>query len=70
VLDSELDPEEILTAGKDFVQELRKVEGVEVEYRSLKGHNHINPPLALGTGIESEEAWGYGVGTWCNASMG
>jgi acetyl esterase/lipase len=68
VVDSELDPEEILLAGREFVQELGEVKTIELEHTNLRGHNHISPPWALGTGIEREEEWGYAVGKWCNAS--
>jgi hypothetical protein len=66
VLCSELDPVEILRANKDFACELARFGGVESEYRTLQGHNHISPPWALGTGVESEERWGDEVGQWCS----
>lgn len=63
VLDSEYDPEEIQEGAKDFTAEMKE-SGMEVEYQTVKGHNHISPTLGLGTGIQKEEQWGYDVGKW------
>lgn len=64
ILDSELDPEDILQSSQDALAVLKSVGNITVKYRNLKGHNHISPPLALGTGIVAEEAWGFEVGRW------
>ena len=64
VLVSELDPEDMMIqSAKDFVEEW-KYRGGKADFEILKGHNHISPPLALGTGLEREELWGFEVGRW------
>jgi acetyl esterase/lipase len=65
IVDSELDPEDILQSSQDALTGLKSVENIIVDYRKLQGHNHISPPLALGTGVAEEEAWGFEVGRWC-----
>ena len=57
---SELDPEDMIEMGKEFAK-LWHDKGAFME---LKGHNHLSPPLSLGTAVEREEAWGFEVGTW------
>jgi hypothetical protein len=63
VVVSELDPEDIVEAGKAAVK-LWRNEGGEGAFMELKGHNHLSPPLSLATDIEKEEAWGFEVATW------
>ena len=62
-LTGSLDPEdEILGPNKRFVDDCKAKglgEGIKVE--TMEGHNHISPVLALGTGMEKEEAWGKDV---------
>lgn len=60
---SELDPEDMVEMGKEFAK-LWGEKGGKGDFMELKGHNHLSPPLALGTGVEQEEAWGFEVGTW------
>ncbi|KAJ9604693.1 hypothetical protein H2200_010807 [Cladophialophora chaetospira] len=67
VVDSEFDPEDILRSSQDALLKLRAVEGLQIEYQNLTGHNHISPPLALGTGITEEKSWGFAIGKWCMA---
>ena len=66
---SELDPfEHIIQPGREFA-ELWQEEGGRGTYLEIKRHNHISPVLSLGTGITTEEAWGYDVGNWLVASQ-
>lgn len=71
VLTGSLDPEEeILGPNREFLEEWSQLdeesrEAVTVEV--MEGHNHISPPLSLGTGIEREEAWGLQVGEFLEA---
>jgi alpha/beta hydrolase fold len=67
VVVSELDPEFIVEASKEFVRLLQS-RGKDGNFIELKGHNHISPPLSLGTGIEQEEAWGFEVARWMTES--
>lgn len=60
---SELDPEDMIEMGKEFVKSWHD-KGGEGAFMELKGHNHLSPPLSLGTAVEREEAWGFEVGTW------
>lgn len=62
VLNGTLDPDdEILEPKEDFLNEWQ---GLDEESREavtvamMDGHNHISPPLSLGTGVEREEKWG------------
>jgi acetyl esterase/lipase len=64
ILDSELDQPDIVKASQDFMALLKEPGSLDVTYDSLKGHNHISPPLALGTGIAREEEWAKKVGSW------
>jgi acetyl esterase/lipase len=63
IIYSELDPEFIIRSDEEFCAALQRV-GVPVTSVMLKRHNHISPPLALGTGLEEEEAWGVALGDW------
>jgi hypothetical protein len=61
---SELDPEDqMVLPGKEFAM-LWRDRGGKGKFLELKGHNHLSPPLSLGTGIEREEAWGFEVAKW------
>lgn len=70
VLNGSLDPEdEIMVPREDFLNEwMEAAEDADEDSGQAKltvammeGHNHISPPLSLGTGLENEEAWGYQV---------
>ncbi|KAI1494427.1 Alpha/Beta hydrolase protein [Biscogniauxia mediterranea] len=63
---SELDPEFITATVGDFRQALPRPD--EAEIVLIEGHNHISPPLGLGTGIEREEAWGVRVADFFKAN--
>ncbi|KAH0847631.1 alpha/beta hydrolase [Fonsecaea pedrosoi] len=63
ILWSELDPDVIVETNNDFVAELRK-HGVTTDAEVIMGHNHISPPMSLGTGLKSEEEWGASVAAW------
>ncbi|KAI1293397.1 Alpha/Beta hydrolase protein [Xylaria venustula] len=65
VLVSELDPQLMFDTAEEFKQTWR--DG-DIEIRVLEGHNHLSPQLALGTGIEREEAWGVQVAEFLNSS--
>lgn len=60
---SELDPEFIIKSNNDFITELER-NGLHADTAEIKGHNHISPPLALGTGVRAEEEWGGSVVAW------
>ncbi|KAK4942093.1 hypothetical protein LTR10_018129 [Elasticomyces elasticus] len=60
---AELDPDFITEPGQEF-SKLWKEHGGTGEFFVLSGHNHISPPLSLGTGIAEEERWGYQVARW------
>lgn len=69
VLKGELDPEdEILQPIADFTREWESIDSVEsreaLTTDVMQGHNHISPPMGLGTGDAKAEAWGYRVGTF------
>ncbi|KAH8816734.1 Alpha/Beta hydrolase protein [Xylogone sp. PMI_703] len=68
VLYSELDPQDIIQANIDFIEELGK-HRKDLTHGVIRGHNHISPPLALGTGIETEEEWGTTVGAWVQSLL-
>ena len=71
MLDETLDPEdEILIPIADFVKEWQATDSVaaKLKFERIKGHNHISPPLALGTGIPAEEEWGQQVVQFIAAS--
>lgn len=65
VLNGTLDPEdECLKPKDDFLnqwEDLDEESREAVTVAMMEGHNHISPLLALGTGIEREEEWGYQV---------
>ncbi|KAJ0131517.1 Uncharacterized protein HZ326_25034 [Fusarium oxysporum f. sp. albedinis] len=63
VIISELDPEPIEKAGRDFAAALGS-RGMRASFMVLEGHNHFSPPLALSTRISKEEDWGAKVGKW------
>ncbi|KAJ5459495.1 uncharacterized protein N7458_001047 [Penicillium daleae] len=69
VIDSELDPDDILRATQDFISVLRKSNYLEIKYLQAQGHNHISPPLALGTGIPGEEDWAFQVLSFINGLL-
>ncbi|EXJ53471.1 uncharacterized protein A1O5_13247 [Cladophialophora psammophila CBS 110553] len=62
--DCALDPEDILKATPEFIERLRAAGSLEVDYLNIKGHNHISPPLALGSDIAAEEEWGHEFVSW------
>src|ERR1700733_131918 len=66
VLWGTLDPEdEIVQPGLNFIEEWEGREGFGgLDRAVLKGHNHISPPMALGTDLQREEEWGVMVGKW------
>lgn len=66
IMDCELDPEDILKSTPDFVKSLQSQSSVTVDHINIKGHNHISPPLALGSSIAAEEEWGMQVISWIN----
>lgn len=67
---SELDPEaHMVVPGKEFAK-LWQERGGRGSFVGLKGHNHLSPPLSLGTGIEKEEAWGHKVAAWMTEADG
>ncbi|RFU25687.1 hypothetical protein B7463_g10651, partial [Scytalidium lignicola] len=69
VLVSELDSEDfIVEAGKRLVNEWGR-SGAKIEFAILEGHNHISPPVDLGSDIERKEAWGFGVGEWIKSGL-
>lgn len=59
LVDSEFDPVDIIDANRDFVELLKGVGNVPIQYLQAKGHNHISPPLVLGTGNREMESWAY-----------
>jgi acetyl esterase/lipase len=63
ILWSELDPDFIITSNHDFVAEW-KTNGLAVDTNEVMGHNHISPPMSLGTGLQVEEEWGASVAAW------
>jgi hypothetical protein len=64
-LGGELDSEEILEPGEDFVGLWREIFGEgAIEEWVLGGHNHISPPVALMNGGEEGEKWGEDVVGW------
>lgn len=71
VLTAVLDPEsEILAPNDRFIHEWTQLKGPKsrtaLATDVLIGHNHISPIMALGTGVEREEAWGVGVAAFCD----
>ncbi|KAL6705094.1 hypothetical protein ACN47E_007353 [Coniothyrium glycines] len=70
----ELDPPEIKEPVVKFVEawnEARPRTGAhELAIVEYEGHNHISPYMALGTGIEREEAWGKKLVEWMESIRG
>lgn len=68
ILNGTLDPDdELLDPKNDFLSLWKEMD--EDSYNSLTiemmaDHNHISPPLSLGTGLDREEAWGHQVGAF------
>lgn len=60
---AELDPSFIVEPGQEF-SKLWKEAGGKGDHLVLTGHNHISPPLSLGTGLRKEERWGHQVIGW------
>lgn len=58
---TEYDPTFVIETEKKLTQEWKELGG-QAEYWELPGHNHLSPPLALGTGDEAAEAWGFELG--------
>ncbi|PSN61547.1 alpha/beta-hydrolase [Corynespora cassiicola Philippines] len=67
----ELDPIEIKEPVRRFVEawnrRLPESGTQELVITEYEGHNHISPYVALGTGIEREEAWGFKIVEWMQA---
>ncbi|KEF62023.1 uncharacterized protein A1O9_03595 [Exophiala aquamarina CBS 119918] len=55
---TEYDPVLLIDTMKQLTTEWKDVGG-QAEYWELPGHNHLSPPLALGTGDKAAEAWGF-----------
>ncbi|KAJ9271363.1 hypothetical protein DTO212C5_2713 [Paecilomyces variotii] len=69
VVNATLDPEdEILGPREDFLRQWRAQEDPPLVSIMVQGHNHLSPPLAVGTGIEKEEAWAVQVGEFCEGA--
>ncbi|KAK2629878.1 hypothetical protein QTJ16_000698 [Diplocarpon rosae] len=66
----EFDPtDEIKEPMDDFVKTWKETFGEEgLVVQSLKGHNHISPPMSLMSGDKEGEAWGEDVARWIQAS--
>jgi hypothetical protein len=65
VLLGEHEPEEeIAGPTKRFVEEWKGGWWEGLEFRELKGHNHISPPWALMAGEKKGEEWAEGVVSW------
>ncbi|KEF53372.1 uncharacterized protein A1O9_10347 [Exophiala aquamarina CBS 119918] len=60
---AELDPSFIVEPGQEFSKLWRECGG-KGDHLVLRGHNHISPPLSLGTGSREEEHWGHQVVGW------
>ncbi|KAI9648796.1 hypothetical protein NHQ30_003436 [Ciborinia camelliae] len=68
VMNSEWDPvDEILNPNDEFVRLGEEVWGEKIEVRMIKGHNHISPPMALGSGVGEE--WGEQVAGWIKGNV-
>ncbi|KEF54372.1 uncharacterized protein A1O9_09538 [Exophiala aquamarina CBS 119918] len=61
LITTEFDPEFVAETGKTFLTKWIS-KGGKGDYWELEGHNHLSPPLALGTGNEEAEAWGFELG--------
>lgn len=65
VLVAELDPEALMVVPSEvFAREWQSEGGHQLKFDVVKGHNHVSPPLGLGTHVEKEEKWGYELGKW------
>lgn len=74
LLDAELDPEdEILAPRDDFMRQWLEFEDAEVRLAlcadRIAKHNHISPPLGLGTGVHEQEQWGFQVAAFVHAGI-
>lgn len=74
VLNGTLDPDdEILNPKKDFLETWEKMESApnrnSIWVEMMHGHNHISPPLSLGTGKADEEAWGHRVSSFIEGTL-
>ncbi|KAI0643267.1 alpha/beta hydrolase domain-containing protein [Trametes meyenii] len=64
---SELDPPPLIEASDLFVKTLEGKLGKGVKYEVMKGHNHISPHWALGTG--QGEEWAEHVAEWIKSKV-
>ncbi|KAI0665596.1 alpha/beta-hydrolase [Trametes maxima] len=64
---SELDPPPLIEASDLFVKTLENKLGKSVKYEVMKGHNHISPHWALGTG--QGEEWAEHVAEWIKSKV-
>jgi hypothetical protein len=65
VLLGEHEPEDdIAGPTKRFLELWKQTWGEGLEFRELKGHNHISPPWALMAGEKEGEEWAEGVVSW------
>ena len=74
LLDSEFDPEdEILGPRDDFMREWLNFNDSEVRLAlcadRIAKHNHISPPMGLGTGVHAEEQWGFQVAAFVHSGI-
>ena len=74
LLNSELDPEdEILGPRDDFMKQWLEFKDSEVRLAlcadRIARHNHISPPLGLGTGVHEQEQWGYQVAAFVHSGI-
>lgn len=74
LLESELDPEdEILVPRDDFIKQWLQFEDAEVRLAlcadRIAKHNHISPPLGLGTGVHEQEQWGFQVASFVHSGI-
>ena len=61
----EFDPvDEIEQPMSDFATLLEKTWGTGVEFKTIKGHNHISPAAALMSGDHEGDQWAEGVAEW------
>lgn len=58
-------PDEIVKPMADFVVKFQEIWNNEgIEFKSLKGHNHVSPIAALMSGDEVGEKWGDELAGW------
>lgn len=74
LLDAELDPEdEILTPRDDFMKQWLEFKDPDVRLAlcadRIAKHNHISPPLGLGTGVHEQEQWGFQVAAFVHSGI-